>query len=85
MDSTESSKIERFVSKGKWHYVLFHGLIGGIFLTPIVYFFVGYFLGGDNSWDTIKLYLFILIFPFEVMGWGLFMWIFIKNDYNNIF
>ncbi len=79
MDSAKQLKFEKFISKGKWHYIFFHGVLGWGVMTAILFSIFQYYFNGENFLETIKFAL--VLFPIAGVVWGASMWWYIKKDY----
>ncbi|WOT04524.1 hypothetical protein [Shewanella youngdeokensis] len=72
MDAAALLKLEKVLAKGKWHFVLFHGVLRWGVLTALLFCVFKYVTHAHCSWLTIKLAF--ITFPLAGMVWGAFMW-----------
>lgn len=72
MNSAQPSRLEKIISKGKWNYIIFHGVIGWGVTTAVLFSLLQSFTGEANFLEVLGPSL--LLFPLGGVGWGAFMW-----------
>jgi hypothetical protein len=73
-------KLGILISKGKWNYILRHGVVGWGVMTAALFSLFQYYFGGEDFWSTAKFSF--IAFPIGGIGWGAFMWWFLNKEYN---
>ena len=79
MKKNNSEKMEKLISKGKWSFVFWHGVIGWGVLTAILVSLIQHFTSEQSFFDGILGRLVIL--PIGGIFFGLFMWFIINRQY----
>ncbi|HCY87638.1 MAG TPA: hypothetical protein DHV36_21065 [Desulfobacteraceae bacterium] len=82
MKISKSEKLERTISKGKLHYIIWNGVIGWGVLTAITFSLLQHFIG-DKSFTEI-IWISLTTFPIGGILWGLVMWPIINRKYRKI-
>ena len=82
MNSHQLDKLSKIASKGKWHYILFHGAIGWGVTTAVLFSLLQSFISEVEFTDNI--WLALIIFPLGGIGWGAFMWSYYQKKVNKI-
>jgi hypothetical protein len=73
-------KMEKIITKGKWHFVLWRGVVGWGITTAILFKLIMFFLEGRPFTDAL-LTAFIM-FPTGGILFGLTMWFVMKRNYD---
>ncbi|MCF4008159.1 hypothetical protein [Rheinheimera sp. UJ63] len=82
MHQHQSEKLKALVKKGKWSYVLKHGVLGWGVPTAILWSAIMHFIGSIPFNESI--FLALVLFPIGGLFWGLFMWFFIKREFSKL-
>jgi len=80
MDNNQ--KIKSTFLKGKWHFIIIHGVIGWGLLTAILFSIVKYFTTDTQFLEGMGNYF--IIFPLAGIAWGYAMWLRLYNQYLKI-
>jgi hypothetical protein len=80
MNDAQLNTLERTITKGKWHYVVKHGVIGWGVPTAVFFSILRDLSGDANFSDDIGSSL--ISFCLAGLGWGLFMWRSLKKNYD---
>ena len=78
MDKIE--KMEKIITKGKWHFVLWRGVVGWGIPTAILFKLIMLFLEGRPFTDGLVTAL--IMFPIGGILFGLSMWFVMIRTYN---
>lgn len=78
MNDAQLNKLEKTIAKGKWHYVIKHGVIGWGVSTAVFFSLLRDFSGDAVFVDNVGSSL--ITFPIAGIGWGLFMWKSLKKN-----
>ncbi|WP_148300738.1 hypothetical protein [Shewanella marina] len=74
-------KLSQTISKGKWHYILMHGVIGWGIPTAVLFsIFQSY---GDTTSFMQQIKPALLIFPLAGTAWGALMWSRINTQHQS--
>lgn len=82
MNDAQLNKLEKKIAKGKWHYVLKHGVIGWGIPTAVCFSIIRDLSGDAVFSDEIGSSL--IIFCLAGLGWGQFMWKSLKKNYDEV-
>ena len=82
MNSAQLNKLEKVISKGKWHYIIIHGVIGWGVTTAVLFSLLQSFTGETSFTEAIGLSL--IMFPVGGIAWGFFMWFYYNKQYNKL-
>ncbi|MCB5225573.1 hypothetical protein JAO78_001910 [Alishewanella sp. 16-MA] len=82
MHPHQSEKLKALVRKGKWSYVLKHGVLGWGVPTAILWSAIMHFI--DSIPFNESIFLALVLFPIGGLFWGLFMWFFIKREVSKL-
>ena len=80
MTATQFNKLDKVMAKGKWHYIILHGVIGWGISTAVLFSLLQSFTGEAAFIDVIGLSL--ILFPLGGVGWGVFMWSHFNKQIN---
>lgn len=69
---SESQKLEGLLAKGKWRYIVLHGVLGWGIITALLYSTLMFWINSTTSLQSIAINL--LLFPVTGFFWGLFSW-----------
>jgi len=82
MSNNQKQKLHAIISKGKWHFILFRGVIAWGLMTAILFNVFQYFL---NDWQYPKnMWTSFIVFPIGGVAWGHFMWFYFNNKYQRL-
>ncbi len=82
MNNNQRQKLQAIISKGKWNFILYRGVIAWGFMTPILFILIQYFRNGEQYPN--HLWLYFIIFPIGGYVWGHFMWLYFNNKYQSL-
>jgi len=82
MSGLKLIKLEKLITKGKWQYVLLHGVVGWGISTAIVVTLIQQYLSDKPFMEQI--WLALIIYPIAGIAFGLFMWNSINNQYTKL-
>lgn len=82
MTQHKSEKLKALVAKGKWPYVLKHGVLGWGLPTAILWSAIMHFI--DRIPFTESIFIALILFPAGGVLWGVFMWFFISREFNKM-
>lgn len=80
MKSVQLRKLEQKLNKGKLYYVVVHGILGWGIPTAVLFCLVQQVTGVQQTLHTIARAL--VMFPLSGILFGLFVWLFLKRQYN---
>ncbi len=81
MKKSRKERLNNIITKGKWHYILVHGVLLWGVSTAILFSIIWHFIG-LSGFNTIILPS-LLLFPLGGVLWGLIMWFIIKREHSN--
>lgn len=81
MTPAQYHKLSQTISKGKWHYIIMHGVIGWGITTAVLFSIFQVYTGTSSFMQQIVPAL--LIFPLAGAAWGAFMWSRINTLYQS--
>ena len=79
MDKIE--RMEKIISKGKWHFVFWRGVVGWGIPTALLFKLIISLIGDQPFTDGLVTAL--IIFPIGGIFFGLSMWFVMKRAYNH--
>ncbi|GGW64009.1 hypothetical protein [Alishewanella tabrizica] len=82
MNQQKSEKLKAVIQKGKWSYVLKHGVLGWGVLTAILWSAIMHFIGSIPFTESI--FLALVLFSIGGVFWGLCMWFFINREFSKL-
>ena len=85
MSNLKLSKIamlEKLIAKGKWHYVIVHGVLGWGISTAFLATLIQTYISGSPFMEQISTAL--VIYPIGGLALGSFMWMKANNQYNKL-
>ena len=80
MNAAQLSRIEKIISKGKWHYIFFHGVIGWGVSTAVLFSLIQAFIKEIPFTETLALSF--VLFPLGGIAWGALMWGYLTKSYD---
>ncbi len=82
MNNNQQQKLQSTFLKGKWHFIIVHGVIGWGLLTAILFSIVNYLTNDTQFLEGMDNYF--IIFPIGGIAWGYAMWLRLYNQYHKI-
>jgi len=82
MSNNQIQKLHSLISKGKWNFILFRGVIAWGLMTSVLFTLIQYFLN-DRQYPS-HMWSYFIVFPIGGFAWGHFMWIYFNNKYQSL-
>ena len=77
-----NQKLHALVSKGKWNFILFKGVIAWGLMTAILFTIIRYFFN-DHQYSN-DMWVHFVVFPLTGLVWGHYMWLYFNNKYRSL-
>jgi hypothetical protein len=78
----KSEKLKNTIKKGKWHFILWHGVIGWGIPTAVLFKLIMHFTGETSFIDGLLTTL--IIFPIGGIFFGAIIWVIMNRQYQKL-